>query len=141
MAALRQVAFYGKGGIGNSKRKPELVTASIEDRSAGSPSKNKMHFQSRMNVPASMRGGDGLPPSVRCRLHLEDGTTRGERKERTRLAATFQSVSEERPRLHMPRRVTTTHTTLFVTFVNFTTPIVPSTVWSISRSNHLKESN
>ncbi|WP_234837475.1 hypothetical protein [Sinorhizobium meliloti] len=31
MAALRQIAFYGKGGIGNSMRKPKPVTACIED--------------------------------------------------------------------------------------------------------------
>ncbi|WP_234706472.1 hypothetical protein [Sinorhizobium meliloti] len=49
MAALRQIAFYGKRGIGNSKRKPELVTASLEDRSLGFPSKNEMHLHSGMS--------------------------------------------------------------------------------------------
>ncbi|WP_234840539.1 hypothetical protein, partial [Sinorhizobium meliloti] len=66
MAALRQIAFYGKGGIGNSKQKPEPVTAPIEDRSLGSPSKNEMHFHRRMKVMASMRRGDGfrVPPAA-----------------------------------------------------------------------------
>ncbi|WP_210247726.1 hypothetical protein [Sinorhizobium medicae] len=100
-----------------------------------SRSDNEVLFQSRINVMSRMRG-DRLPRSARCRQHLEDGTTLGERKDRTRLAANAK-VSEERPRLHMLGRVTTIHTTLFVIFVGFTTPIV----WSISRSNHLKESN
>ncbi|MGH0241549.1 hypothetical protein NKY70_30110 [Sinorhizobium meliloti] len=66
MAAPRQIAFYGKGGIGKPKRKPEPVTASKEDRSLGSPSKNEMHFHSRMNVMARMRGGHGfrVPPAA-----------------------------------------------------------------------------
>ncbi|GEC39029.1 hypothetical protein [Sinorhizobium meliloti] len=66
MAALRQIAFYGKGGTGKPKRKAQPVTAPIEDRSLGSPSKNEMHFHSRMKVMASMRGGDGfrVPPAA-----------------------------------------------------------------------------
>ncbi|MDX0967965.1 hypothetical protein [Sinorhizobium medicae] len=60
MAARRQIAFYGKGGTGKRKRKPEPVTAPIEDRSLGSPSKDEMHFLRRMKVMASMRGGDGF---------------------------------------------------------------------------------
>jgi len=63
MAALRQIAFYGKGGTGKPKRKAQ---APIEDRSLGSPSKNEMHFHGRMNVMASMRGGEGfrVPPAA-----------------------------------------------------------------------------
>ncbi|WP_234890041.1 hypothetical protein [Sinorhizobium medicae] len=60
MAALRQIAFYGRGGTGKPKRKAQPVTAPIEDRSLGSPSKNEMHFHRRMKVMASMRGGDGF---------------------------------------------------------------------------------
>ncbi|KKA13239.1 hypothetical protein VP03_14625 [Sinorhizobium meliloti] len=72
MAAPRQIAFYGKGGTGKPKRKPEPVTASKEDRCLGSPSKNKAHFHSRMNVMARMRGGHGFRvPSAASRKAMK----------------------------------------------------------------------
>ncbi|RVE82005.1 hypothetical protein CN238_28930, partial [Sinorhizobium meliloti] len=37
-------------------------------------------------------------------------------------------------------RVTTAYTTLSVALVGLATPVVRSTIWSISRSNYLKES-
>lgn len=48
---------------GKSNQKPKLVTASIDERNLGFPSKNEKHFpelRGRMNVISSMRG-DGLP--------------------------------------------------------------------------------
>nr|WP_234888924.1 hypothetical protein [Sinorhizobium meliloti] len=83
-----------------------------------------------MNVMSIMRGGDSfrVPPPGTVRS-FEDGTTRGERKED---ALPNARVSEKRPRLHMLGHVTTTHTTLSVTFVGSWTPIVPSTVRPIS---------
>ncbi|MCK3785415.1 hypothetical protein [Sinorhizobium meliloti] len=120
MAALRQIAFYGKGGIGKSKRKAQLVTASIEHMSI-THERHVEHARRRR-----------LPRSVRCRLHFKDSSRLGERK--------ATPASEERQRLHTPRRVKT-HTDIVRRLVGSSTQIVPSTMRPISRSNCLKESN
>ncbi len=90
-----------------------------------------------MNVMSSMRGGDGfrVPFDAVCTSRTAPGSA----SVRRRLAANA-GASEERQRLHTPRRVKT-HTDIVRRLVGSSTQIVPSTMRPNSRSNCLKESN
>lgn len=65
------------------------------DTRLGLPSTDTMHFLRRMNVMSTMRGGNGFRVPAKEPKRDAQGLTRGERKEKARLAANAR-VSEYR---------------------------------------------
>lgn len=65
------------------------------DTTLGLPSTDTMHFLRRMNAMSTMRGGNGFRTPAKEPKKDAQGLTRGQRKEKARLAANAR-VSEER---------------------------------------------